>query len=390
MDLPDCQAGRQLLLELYRHGLAAVDGRRCMRAALEGHAAPGRHWILAVGKAAPAMTLGAHDVLGAAIERALVVAPPDHHDPELQAVPGLRFIGAGHPLPDGGSLMAGEAALDLAARLPPGVQALLLVSGGASALIEAPEGGRTLEDLQRLSAEALSAGVDIVALNRMRMRHSRLKGGGLAALFRPGTAQGYFLSDVPGDDPAIVGSGLLAPTPGPAPVLVGSLDQALDAMALAARSRGLAATRHDARLTDDVAAVARRWCESLPAGSPRLLIGGGETLVSLPPAPGRGGRNQHLALHCAVAIAGREDCVILAAGSDGRDGNTADAGAVVDGGTVARAARSGVDVADSLRRADSNRCLAASGDLVHTGPTGTNVGDFLMGIVVAGPRAPSM
>ncbi|MGB6451452.1 MAG: MOFRL family protein, partial [Steroidobacteraceae bacterium] len=114
---------------------------------------------------------------------------------------------------------------------------------------------------------------------------------------------------------------------------------------------------------------------------------GGESVLELPAHPGRGGRNQHLALEAARLIAGYEDLVLLAAGTDGTDGPTVDAGAIVDGDTCARAASAGLDVDDCLRRADSGAALAAAGDLVHTGPTGTNVGDLVMGLKLSAAAA---
>jgi len=109
-------------------------------------------------------------------------------------------------------------------------------------------------------------------------------------------------------------------------------------------------------------------------------VWGGETTVRLPHCPGRGGRNQHLALAAAVELAGRPDCYLLCAGTDGTDGDTEDAGALVDAGTLERAAVDGLDARDCLARADSGALLAASGDLIHTGPTGTNVMDLVLGL----------
>jgi hydroxypyruvate reductase len=120
-----------------------------------------------------------------------------------------------------------------------------------------------------------------------------------------------------------------------------------------------------------------------------LYLAGGETTVELPPSPGRGGRNQHLALAAALRLAGEPDLLLLAAGTDGTDGSTEDAGALVDGTTVERAAALGLDASDCLARADSGRLLAETGDLVHMGPTGTNVGDLLLGLRCAPGHSPA-
>jgi glycerate 2-kinase len=134
------------------------------------------------------------------------------------------------------------------------------------------------------------------------------------------------------------------------------------------------------RVDGDALEVAGTLCARLKEQGEGLLVLGGETTVMLPARPGRGGRNQHLALAVAMDIAGRNDLLMLAAGSDGSDGNTQDAGALVDGGTVQRGEDGGLDAAWCLASADSGRFLEASGDLVHTGGTGTNVGDLLLAL----------
>jgi hydroxypyruvate reductase len=132
----------------------------------------------------------------------------------------------------------------------------------------------------------------------------------------------------------------------------------------------------DARVAG--AAIATRIKEGLPG----LYLWGGETTVTLPPVPGRGGRCQTLALEAAVAIAGRQDCFLLAAGTDGSDGPGEDAGALVDGGTTARGAADCFDAQDALSRADAGTFLEASGDLLSTGPTGTNVMDVVFALKI--------
>jgi hydroxypyruvate reductase len=126
--------------------------------------------------------------------------------------------------------------------------------------------------------------------------------------------------------------------------------------------------------------AAERAVDEMDRSGEPLLVSGGETTVQLPRAPGRGGRNQHLALAAARRISGRDDMALLAAGTDGSDGNSDDTGAVVDGGTIERGRDAGLDPEACLAGADSGRFLEASGDLVHTGPTGTNVGDLLLAL----------
>ncbi len=198
-------------------------------------------------------------------------------------------------------------------------------------------------------------------------------------MFQAAVIDAFFISDVPRDDPAVLGSGLLA-APSLQPRLVGSLDDALDAAARAAGARGLEALRIPARLEGDAEAAARRICHELAVGNSELRVYGGETTVRLPASPGRGGRCQHLALAAARCIAGHPEFLLLAAGSDGRDGEGGDAGALVDGETVDRAVGNDLDPAAALAAGDSGSLLEATGDLIYTGETGTNVGDIVLAL----------
>jgi len=368
---------RAMLLDFYHAALAAVEGRRRMRAALAADRHPGPVSAFAVGKAAASMMLGAADALGARLQRGLVVAPVGAVPGELAGRPGMRCLEAGHPRPDERSLAAGRALIEFADSTPPGSRVLLLVSGGASALLEVPAPGVSLSDLRALYDHALAERLDIESLNAKRAALSLVKGGRLPGLFRGAEIEAFMISDVPRDDPAVLGSGLLA-APGQKPVLVGSLDDALDAVLRAARAQGLRAARGGERLRGDAEAAARAVCQELAVGEFELLAFGGETVVRLPARPGRGGRCQHFAVAAARCIAGHPEYLMLAAGTDGRDGASEDAGAIVDGETVQRAADSGLDTAAALAAADAGRLLEATGDLICTGDTGTNVGDIVL------------
>lgn len=396
---------RALLLDLFAAGLAAVDARARTRDALAGAAVP--TWVLAAGKAAPAMALGARDALGDRLVRALVVSREDHFDPALASDPRIACLSAGHPVPDERSVAAGRAALAFAAAVPAGARVAFLVSGGASSLLEVPAEGVDLAALRRFNAWALASGRPIEEVNAIRRRLSAVKGGRLLARLAHADVVGLAVSDVPGDDPAVIGSGLLAaPAADPLPEglpgwlsallaqavappapggvgrarIVACLDDALEAVARAARERGLAVTRASRRLEGDAAAAAARAVETLRSMPAGLYLAGGETTVRLPAAPGRGGRNQHLALAAALDLDGEDGLLLLAVGTDGTDGNSPDAGALVDGTTARRARELGLDPREHLARADSGTLLAETGDLVHTGPTGTNVGDLLLGL----------
>jgi glycerate 2-kinase len=330
-----------------------------------------------VGKAAASMMRGAADALGSRLVRGLVVAPDGDLPPAVAGLPGMRVLQAGHPRPDERSLAAGEALLEFASATPRGSRVLLLVSGGASALLEVPAPGVGLAELRALFDRSLHEGLDIESLNRERIALSRVKGGRLAGLFTGAAVEALMISDVPRDNPAVLASGLLD-TPGLPCRLAGSLDDALDAIVRAAAAQGLRAVCAPERLAGDAQAAARRICHELAVGEADLRVHGGETVVRLPLQPGRGGRCQHLAVAAAGLIAGHADLLLLAAGTDGVDGASEDAGAIVDGGTMARAGDCGLDPDAALAAADSGTLLEATGDLVHTGPTGTNVGDVVL------------
>jgi len=370
---------RRLLLDLYRAALAAVEGRRRVRAALAADAGREAISAVAVGKAAATMMLGAVDALGDRLRRGLVVGPDDSIVRELADRPGMQCLEAGHPLPDERSLAAGRAVLEFAAATPPGSRVLLMVSGGASALLEVPLPGVSLAELQRLYREATMRGLDIESLNAKRRRLSQVKGGRLPRLFAGSAVEGLMISDVPRDDPAVIGSGLLD-APGCRLTLVGCLDDAQDAVLRAARAQGLSVHRIEDRLCGDAEAAARRFCHELAFGEADLQIWGGEAIVRLPRQPGRGGRCQHFALEAAHRIAGHPEFIVLAAATDGHDGASEDAGAIVDGGTRQRARDAGFDLAGSLAAANSGPPLEAAGDLIYTGATGTNVGDLVLGL----------
>ena len=399
---------RSLLLDLYAAACAAVEGRRVVRAALasQERRAHSRDWtLIAVGKAAGAMALGALDVLGPLVKRGLVISRPGHLDPDFKRWPSITCLAGDHPLPGAASLAAGAELAHFASATPRGERVLVLVSGGASSLAEVLAPGVTADELTAVNEWALASGFPIGAVNAVRGRLSRLKNGRLAALLSHTEASALLISDVAGDDPSIIGSGLVAASTPPLPEglpewitaliaradpgfkgatlpaeVIGTLEAALAAATRAAHARGLSARVLAPAAAGDVLAAASRFAHELVLNTEDLLIWGGETTVTLPPEPGRGGRNQQFALAAARLIAGHSRLVLLAAGTDGSDGNTDDAGAIVDGGTLGRAAGSGFDVDDTLLSANAGPFLAMAGDLLHTGPTGTNVGDLMIGL----------
>jgi len=307
-----------------------------------------------------------------------------------------------------------------------------VLAGGASALLVAPAPGLDLRDKQEVTRRFLLAGADIEALNIVRKHCSRVKGGGLLrAAARAGGVWTLLLSDVVGDDPAIIGSGptvadpttfadaahvlarSLAPEDVPAAVqghverglrglvaetvkpgdpvlartrtvLVGGNRDAVRAAAREAERRGYTTAVLPEALSGDATAAGRAVVALLAASAgdrPRAIVAGGETTVRVLP-DGRGGRCQQFALAAAIALAG-EPAVLLAAGTDGIDGPTDAAGACIDGETAKRARARGLAPDVALSHTDSHPLLDATGDLVRTGPTGTNVADVVVALRAA-------
>ncbi|HUQ12432.1 MAG TPA: DUF4147 domain-containing protein [Steroidobacteraceae bacterium] len=381
---------RRLLLELFHEALRSVDGERSVATAL-GELRPGPVALFAIGKAASSMTLGAFAALGDDVQQTLIITKDGHVDPRVATRPRVRVIESAHPIPDERSLAAGAELERQLVELPRGVYPIFLVSGGSSSLVESLRAGSTLDDLRSLNVRGMGSGWDIARLNTERGKLSRIKGGGVAALLDGRPAHALFISDVPGDDPGVIGSGLLGPAVGRTDrvhrLVVANVGAATRCVADAARARGVELEERRASFEGEAANVAAEFLDALRQTRADGLVWGGESTVMLPANPGRGGRNQHLALAAARALRAGESFTILAAGTDGTDGPTDDAGAIVDSLTVERAELGGADVERALRDYDSGLALEAAQDLLHTGPTGTNVGDLLIGIKQDAPRA---
>jgi len=396
------QSPRELLLNCFLAALAAVDGRNAVARRLRNARFTQPVYLIAIGKAAESMAQGALDIIGGRIAGAFVATKT-----RTASLPWPVEEG-GHPVPDARSLQAGSKLLAFAGSIPMEAAVLVLLSGGASAVVEQLPDGITLEDLCRLNEWLLGSGLDIATMNRARRRLSLIKGGRLAALLATRQVVAYAISDVPGDDVRWIGSGPLTPI-GPDEIqppdlsiainellqrsppvdaghqgipveVIASNRDACMAAAACADSKGWRARVEPRPVTGDAAEAGQQLAQAL-LESPRgvVHVWGGETTVNLPPRPGRGGRAQHLALSAAVRLKGHPGVYLLAAGTDGSDGPGEDAGALVDGGTVTRGALHVGPALSALKRADAGRFLEASGDLVQTGPTGTNVMDLMLG-----------
>jgi hydroxypyruvate reductase len=379
-------------------GLGAVEGRAAVRRALKHTLPPpapagSRLAVLAIGKAAPSMLRGAREVLGAGIGPVLVVTTGNAATPDA----GSEWFVGSHPVPDARSVAAGRRVLDFLAALPAADPVLLLISGGASSLVEVPRADVSLAQIRALNEAGLRSGVDIATLNAQRTRLSAIKGGGLTRALGRRPALALFISDVPGDDPAVIGSGLAGPLDGdrvdPAAgdgvrrLIAANVEAAMQAAAAQARAWGLAVAVAGARFSGEAAEVGVQYARRVLEPYTELSVAGGESVVRLPPNPGRGGRNQQLALAAALEIRGDPERLLMAVGTDGIDGPTEDAGGLVDGESCQRMARAGLDAATALAGADAGRALEAAGDLVTTGPTGTNVGDLVLALRLSETRA---
>jgi glycerate 2-kinase len=396
---------RKQLLEIFHAAISRVNGRNCVRQALASVPVEGRPALIAIGKAAVAMSQGALDVLNGDIVQGLVITKHGYEE----ALP-WPVLTASHPVPDESSLEAGAALLSFIDQLPQDQPVLFLLSGGASSLAEVLPEDIGLHQLQQFNEWFLASGIDIVTGNEIRKRLSLIKGGRLAQRLYPRRVHCLTISDVPGDDPASIGSGPLVHArefvlPRPVPdwlaglvdstnenrvtgsfdhvetMVVASISDAVAAAAAAARQYGYEVFADASALAGDVMQTGPLLAQQLDrSGRGTVHVWGGETTVTLPAVPGRGGRNQSLALAVAIALAGREHQYFLAAGTDGTDGPGEDAGGLVDGDTVDRGRQSGLDAQRCLRDADAGTFLEATGDLLATGPTGTNVMDIAIGL----------
>ena len=370
--------------------------------------------VVGGGKAGATMARAVERLLGSRIAGGLINVKYGH----TARLRRVTLNECGHPVPDENGVRGAGRMAEIAADAGEDDLLICLISGGASALMPAPASPVTLAEKQATTRALLECGATIQEINCVRKHISTLKGGQLARLAQPATVLSLLLSDVIGDDPGVIGSGPCAPdgstsaeavgvvakygiavpasvfrrladgpeTPKPGDpmfarvrnVVIGSTRLAVDAAARKARELGYRSLVLSASIegeTRDVArvhaAIAREVRSSgRPARAPCCLLSGGETTVTIR-GSGKGGRNQEFALAAAVEIAGLRDVVVLSGGTDGTDGPTDAAGAIADGETLSR----GPDALGYLAENDSYHYFEKLGDLLITGPTGTNVAD---------------
>jgi glycerate 2-kinase len=334
--------------------------------------------VIGAGKAAVAMCAALLPLLAGQAMSGVVVTKYGHAAHVVACAP-LDVIEAGHPLPDANSLRGGTAVCAALANCTPRTLVLACVSGGASALLIAPHAGISLPTVAAINAALLRSGADISEMNAVRARIDRLKAGGFVRMAQPARVIGLVLSDVIGDPLDVIASGLTH-DPAARNVLVGNNAQACSAARDAAVRAGyttrIVTTELRGEARDAGAAIALAIAAAPPGSA---LIYGGETTVTLRGA-GRGGRNQELALAAALALPADAHCTIASLGTDGSDGPTDAAGAVARPDTLARAYALGLNAAAYLANNDSYAFFASLGDLLITGPTGTNVADVVIAL----------
>ncbi len=367
------------LISIFNAGIRAVSGKNSVAQALLNTGDFKPDLVIAIGKAASDMYLGARERY-AANTPAIVATKYGHTDTALLEYPLVTIIESGHPIPDKNSLVAGNLVLEAIRSLSADSQLLLLVSGGASAIAECLPADITLEDWKKLNRQLVSSSLDIAEINRQRKSNSLIKDGRLLETFLGRRVVVYAISDVEGDSISTIGSGIgdVKRTAAHHDVLIVASNQvARDAAANQAEKLGFSVKHNRETLYDDVYKLASELGSFLRCTEKGVYIWGGEPTIKLPETPGKGGRNQSLGLALAREISGLDNIRILVAGTDGTDGPTDAAGALVDGSTF----RHSKEAQAALGAANAGDYLGKMESRFVTGPTGTNVMDLVIAIV---------
>ncbi|AZO49521.1 MAG: DUF4147 domain-containing protein [Mesorhizobium sp.] len=409
---------KSFLTSIFNAAVAAADPEKTIRDHLPARP-KGRTIVIGAGKGSAQMAAAFEKVWDGPIEGLVVTRYGYGAKCER-----IEIIEAAHPVPDAAGLEASRRLLEKVRGLTPDDLVVALISGGGSALLPSPAPGLALADEIAVNEALLASGAPIAAMNTIRKHVSTIKGGRLAAAAHPAKVVSLVVSDIPGDNPALVASGPTVPDTGsredalasisacgmklPAAVmahinsptadaprpddpvfagnevhLIASAGVSLEAAAAEAKRQGIEAVilsdsiEGEAREVGGVhAAIAREVAtRDRPFAKPVLILSGGETTVTLR-AKGKGGRNSEFLLAFAIAIGGLDGIHALAADTDGIDGSEDNAGAFADGSTVARMRAAGIDAKAMLAGNNAWTAFNAIGDLFVPGPTGTNVNDL--------------
>jgi hydroxypyruvate reductase len=420
---------RPFLRDLFDRAVAVADPMQSLAPYLPPRP-EGRLVVVGAGKASARMAEAVEAAYGPC--EGLVITRYGHARP----CRGIEIVEAAHPVPDEAGAQATLRMLDLMHTLGEDDQVLALISGGASALLVQPAGEMTLADKQAVNAALLASGAPISLMNVLRKHLSRVKGGQLAAAAWPARMLALMISDVPGDDPAMIGSGptvgeastssearaiaeryslklprsaldvLQGPTGVVPPddprlgrtgnIIYAAPGQSLDAAAELARTHGITVETLGDAIEGEARDVARHHADLAraaqarlaPDAAPHLLLSGGELTVT-GRGDGVGGPNAEYSLALALALQGAPGIHAIACDTDGVDGAAEVAGAMIGPDSLARATTLGVDAAQGLERNDAHSVFAALGDQVITGPTLTNINDFRAILVFPSEQSPA-
>lgn len=414
---------RELLRQLADAAIRAADPAHRVPPILPK--APARAIVLGAGKASAAMARAIEQAWPETDLSGIVVTRYGYE----VACERIEIVLAAHPVPDEAGLDAARRILELAQGAGQDDLVISLMSGGGSALLTAPADGISFAEKQEVNRQLLRSGADIGEMNTLRKHISAIKGGRLAAAAYPARVLSILISDVPGDDPAVIGSGPTVPDPTtfvdalaivekygmqlpdsvrrhlesgsdetPKPgtfvfernevVFAAKPDKSIEAAAAVAEAAGYAVVDLGDRVEGEARDVGREHAELAlackagngPANGPCVILSGGETTVTMT-GHGRGGRNTEYLLGVAERLAGAEGISAVACDTDGVDGSEDNAGAFIDPSTCARAEAAGLSVAQALANNDAYTLFDNIGDLLVTGPTYTNVNDFRAVIV---------
>jgi len=392
-----------------------------------------RVFLLGIGKAARAMSLSCADLLGNHLTYGFMLSKAGEQPISGPLSQKFEELTGGHPLPNSAGMNSAKTILTALSDLNPNDLVIVLISGGGSALFSLPQPGLTLQNLISTNQVLIGCGADITQINTVRKHLSAVKGGRLAQALFPARMITLILSDVPGNHLESIASGPTLPDPStyeealeiieqysleeklpfdvvhylqngsrgehpetPKPgnptfknsiqLLIGSNQNALQGGIRKASEEGFQSQLYSKLLKGEARTVGEEIAQQLhgmaqtgiPLGRPACLIAGGETTVTLSdtPRPGKGGRNLELALSAVKSLAGLENCALITLASDGQDGITDAAGAVVRGNSLSRARRAGLDPDQHLQSHNAYPFFDTLGDLLRTGPTGTNVNDI--------------
>ena len=370
------EKSKELVCKAWWAGVEAVNGYALVLDELSASNAASVTHVLAIGKAAAAMMSAASEYFQDDF-KGLVITKYDHLDKNIKNKTNINWIESAHPVPDENSMLAGQQMSDFVSSLTKSHNLLVLVSGGASALAEKLGSNMTLTDLQTFNNSLLSENKTIAQINAARSEISLIKKGRLLNQCNANSILTLAISDVQGDDVMVIGSGIGGcELPHANAKVIGSNAVARNAIGRFLQEANIDVVCNNESLYGELFNVSQTVAKTLINGPSGGYIFGGESVVELPENPGRGGRNQSLALAIAKHLTDLPGIIVLAAGSDGTDGPTQAAGGIVDCKTFSNASAAQL----ALDQANAGKYLKGENALFVTGPTGTNVMDLLVAI----------